>query len=161
MASTSISVKASSNKTIVQSLHDKQVLLVRGIKMGNAYAVWQRLHDNYGIIVSAASKHSLLSSLMNNRKLSSETVSDYFARTDRIINDIDVLNDKAMDDSTKRFHYLNGLAHDEKWSKLATLLTQVDTDEKWSLEKVKQYFYWAGERRSVTERTGERVVEAC
>jgi hypothetical protein len=127
---------------LVQSLNDKQVILVRDVKLGNAYAVWHRLLDNYGIIVSAASKHTLMSSLINNGKLPSdrETVSDYFARTDRIIEDIDVQSENAMDDSMKRFHYLNGLARDEKWSKLARMLTQIDADETWSLEKVKQYF---------------------
>ncbi len=68
---------------LVQSLNEKQVKLIRDIKLGNAYAVWQRLHANYGTIVSAASNHSLKTTLSVNEKLKHESFPDYFARADR------------------------------------------------------------------------------
>ena len=131
---------ANAYNLLIQSLNPKQIMLCQNIRMGNAFAVWRRLNENYGVIKSAASKHNLMQTLSDNIKLSSESVSDFFARTDRIIADIDAQSDNHMDDSTKRFHYIQGLSKDNKFSNLATLVSQVDSEEKWSLEKLKQYF---------------------
>jgi hypothetical protein len=125
---------------LCQSLHEKQINIIQDIRRGNAYAVWQRLYDNYGTIKSAPAKHALIQSLGKNEKQPPESLPDYFARCDRIIRELDAQSATPMDDSNRRFNYLNGLRNDPKWSKLATLVQQIDIEEKWSMEQLKQYF---------------------
>ena len=100
---------------IIQSIHDKQIDLIRHIHPGNAYAVMKVLDDNYGQIKSSISNLSLLSKLSDNKKLVSETMNDYFARTERIIHDIQSLDDSTMSSTQKKFYFLRGLEHDSDW----------------------------------------------
>jgi len=124
---------------IVQSLHTKQVDLIRGISTGNAYMVWKKLKKSYGIIKSTTTIMTLLSKLNMNRKLPTETMNDYFARIDRIISDLRVLDATVIFESMKKYFILNGLTEDSEYKLIVSLIYQLDVDNDWPTEKLEQY----------------------
>lgn len=133
---------AKSNKVydyLVQSLHPKQIELVRNVYVGNAYVVMSRLKSAYGHIISSTSQATLMTKLTNNRKSSSETMTDYLARTDRIFTDLQHQDQHDMSTSMKKHFIMFGLSNDTKWQHITTLIRQIDVGGKWTLDQLKQY----------------------
>jgi hypothetical protein len=124
---------------IIQSLHPKQIQLVSQIPVGDAYTVMKTLKSNYGIIKSTATIMSLLSKLHLNRKLPNETMNDYFARIDRMISDVRTLDPEIMNDNMKKYFIISGLPQDGEWKTVSTIISQTDSDQKWSVTKLQQY----------------------
>jgi hypothetical protein len=82
---------------------------------------------------------SLLSKLHLNRKLPNETMNDYFARIDRLISDVRTLDPEIMNDNMKKYFIISGLPQDGEWKTVSTIISQTDSDQKWSVTKLQQY----------------------
>ena len=141
---------------IVQSLQDKQVDLIRNIHIGNAYAVMAVLKSNYGQIKSSASNLTLLSKLSENRKIASETMNDYFARTERIIHDIQSLDQSTMSNNTKKFYLIHGISDDPEWKTITTIVSANDTEQNWSVDKLKQYLISQDDEKLALKQRNEK-----
>jgi hypothetical protein len=136
---------------IIQSLHRKQLELIRHLKPLNAYNALNVLKKNYGIIKSTNTALSLMSSLNANRKLTSETMSDYFARIDRMIADLRTINESnTMNDKMKQTYILNGLQDDLKWKHIASMIAQFDIDGKMTSDTLQQHLIDQEERQIAT-----------
>ena len=70
---------------IIQSLNTKQIELIRNVYMGNAHVVMNVLQKTYGIIKSTNNTMTLFQKLNTNKKLSTESMTDYIARIDRTV----------------------------------------------------------------------------
>jgi hypothetical protein len=114
------------------------------------------LDDNYGQIKSTISNLSLLSKLSDNKKLITETMNDYFARTERIIHDIQSLDDSTMSSTQKKFYFLRGLEHDPDWHTITTIVAVNDSDNKWSVEKLKQFLVAQDDEKTVVKLKNEK-----
>jgi hypothetical protein len=124
---------------IIQSLNPKQIQLVSQIPIGDAYTVLKTLKNNYGIIKSTTTIMSLLSKLHLNRKTSNETMNDYFSRIDRMMSDVRLLDSTIMNDNMKKYFIISGLSDDNEWKLISTLISQLDVDNTWSIERLQQY----------------------
>ena len=134
---------------IVQSLHTKQVDLIRGVATGNAYMVMKKLRKSYDLIKSTTTTMTLLSKLNTNRKFPAETMNDYFARIDRIISDLRVLDAAIVRDSFKKYFILNGLVNDAEYSLIVSLIYQLDVDSSWSVEKLEQFLLDQEDKKAI------------
>ena len=124
---------------IIQSLHKKQLELVRHLRPLNAYNVMSVLKKNYDIIKSTNTTLSLMSLLNDNRKLSSESMSDYFARIQRMISDLRTVDDSnVINDKMHQTYILNGLKDDAEWKHVASNIADSDVGGKFTVETLQQ-----------------------
>jgi len=124
---------------IVSSLPDKHLEIVKSVYDGNAFILMTKLKSTFGPIKSAVSTVALMMKLNANIKLSNETMNDYFARTERMFHDYANLSSNTIPIDIKKFHLLHGLKSDPEWEQATNIITQLDVDQAWSIEKLKQY----------------------
>jgi hypothetical protein len=125
---------------IIQSLHPNQIDHIRHIHVGNAYAVMRVLESHYGQIKSQTSNLNLMSRLNDNKKLINESMTDYIARYERFIHDIQALDSSSnMSSLQRKFYLLRGLEHDPEWKTITTIVSVNDSDSKWTIDKLKQF----------------------
>ncbi len=132
---------------IIQSLHKKQLELVRGIYPGNAFMVMSALKKTYGIIKSTTTIMSLFNKLNNNKKLSHESMTDYISRIEHMIYDLQLL-DSSITVSQKKYFILTGLQDDNEWKSIITALSQSDADNKWSFDQLQTYLLDQEDRKT-------------
>jgi transposase InsO family protein len=124
---------------IVQTLHPKQIELINNVTPGNAYIVMTKLKSTYGLTRTSNTHGTLLITLTENRKIITETITDYIARTERLISDLKQQDQHEMAPSMKKHFILYGIRDDNKWKHIARLVRQIDVHGSWSFDDLKQY----------------------
>ena len=124
---------------IVQTLHQRQTELISTITPGNAYAVMTKLKQTYGLPLTSNTHGALLIRLTENKIQSSESISDYIARVERLISDLTTTRTNDMSARMKKHYILYGLRDDDRWKHIATTARQNDIHGQWSFEDLKQY----------------------
>lgn len=143
---------------IIQSLNKKQIELVRNVCQGNAYLVMQVLKKTYGMNKSTSTTMTLFNKLNNIKKSSTESMSDYFARIDRMIYDLQVL-ESVITVNQKKYFVLAGLQDDPEWKSIIIAIDQLDSDVSWSLDKLQQYLIDQEEKKSITQtRKNDTII---
>jgi transposase InsO family protein len=133
---------------LIQSLHPKQIELVRNIHVGNAYAVFHRLKSSYDLVVSSISHAAIMMKLDSNRFTSSDTMPDYLARTLQFIAQLYQQDKHEMSIEMKKYHIYHGLQHHSRWNNIITLIQQID--DGWSLERLQQHLIDEESRASLS-----------
>src|SRR6185437_8277667 len=93
---------------LLQSFGKKQLNNIKTLPAGDALAVWNKIISVYGIVKTTESRMSLLEQLKNIKKLRKESVEDYVARIDRIIYDLQILNE-IITSSQRKYYIIEGL----------------------------------------------------
>jgi hypothetical protein len=124
---------------IVQTLHPKQYELINNITPGNVYAVMMKLKRTYGLEQSSNTHGALLEKLGDNIKISSESIADYIARTERILYDLRQQDKTEMSEKMKKHYILHGLRKDDTWNGVAGFIRRLDMHKEWSYDEVIQH----------------------
>jgi hypothetical protein len=134
---------------LIQSLQKKQLALISHIPPGDAYSVMKTLKDNYGIIKSTTSIMSLLTKLHLNRKSPNETMNDFISRIERMMADVRLLDPNIMTDNMKKYFIISGLTNsdDHDWKFTAQLVSSLDVDNTWTIDRLQQYLIDQEEKR--------------
>ena len=100
---------------LLQSFKQKQLLIIKGIFQTNPHEMWKKINQAYGVLNTGDTVGSLITQLTNIKKKDNERVSDYIARINSIICQLETLGEKTSE--RVKIHYImNGLKGNEKWT---------------------------------------------
>ena len=98
-----------------------------------------KLKQTYGLPLTSNTHGALLIRLTENKIQSSESISDYIARVERLISDLRQQEQQDMSARMKKHYILYGLRDDDRWKHIATTARQNDIHGQWSFDDLKQY----------------------
>ena len=131
---------------IIQSLEDAQLNLIITIKLGHAYEALKRLTQTYGLTNSTTHALTLIERLQNITKQSSESMTEYLTRVERMFNDIQAVDPSSAPNIWYKSIVLKGLRHLPDYKSISLVVTQLDANNEWTREAFHQYLITQDER---------------
>jgi len=139
-----------------QSFKQKQEDLIGDVFEDNAYETWNTIVSKYEIVQSGDNIADLIQQLHDINKLENEEITVYLARVDRILSTLKTLK-SDVSDQMKRFYTLQGLKSDQMWKQIVDLIDQVDSEKKWTMQKLHEHLI-AQENRMQSDKKRVRTV---
>jgi hypothetical protein len=123
---------------LIQSLHETQINLIRDISLGHVYEAYNKLKTAYGMQRSTTQAYILIEKMYNNKKHTSERITDYLSRTDRLLLDIHAIDPSFSSMKWYKFIVLKGLSDSPEWRLFSSFILEADPKDEWTKEEFHQ-----------------------
>ena len=124
---------------IMQSLHYSQYTIVASVESDNAYELWKKINEVYGVVKTSETHASILSKIITIEKQRKETMIEYISTIKKLISELELINDSKISSMDEKFYILNGLRNITEWQVDVKIIKKLDVDNSWTVKKIEDY----------------------